>query len=210
MKHQRTVIRNKHVVSVITLHHAAFLFKKPIMYWCHWSCSHSSIFLCTPELLQAVAFLGVTWDTSLLPSQKLSVLHTVLTSFTFLLTCVFLGTSWDFFFSNFFLMVSKRPVNGFKIFLQLNQSFHFEMQFSLRKCINSISRVSKHSTMNEFIQNHCVVLFCFVFSLWSGVCIWRQNLLWRTKRNCIFKLGGLCSVWVQGKNIFDRIKILAC
>lgn len=63
---------------------------------------------------------------------------------------------------------------------------------------------------NTFIQNHCVVLFCFVFSLWSGVCIWRQNLLWRTKRNCVFKLRGLCSVWVQGKNTLDGIKILAC
>lgn len=67
---------------------------------------------------------------------------------------------------------------------------------------------SYKQSINTFLQNHCVFFFLFIFS-WSGVRIWRQNLLWRTKRNCVFKLRGLCSVWVQGKNTVDG-KNISC
>lgn len=167
---------------MVTLHHATFLSPEPLscvadshLSWCHLRHISSALLvaICTPYCF------------------NIPHLHPYV---------CFVGFFHLYFF---FLMISRCLVDGFRIFLQLNQSFHFEMQFSLRKCINSISSVPT-------CLYKIIVLCCFVFPLWSGVCIWRQNLLWRTKRNCVFKLRRLCSVWVQGKKTFDGIKILAC
>lgn len=103
----------------------------------------------------------MTRDASLLPSQELSVLHSASTAFTFYL-CVLFWFFRVFFFlfsSDFFFSCDiHSPTGGFRIFLQLIQSFYFEMQLSLRKCISPISRV-----LTLFYK--IIVFFLFIYFL---------------------------------------------
>lgn len=78
-------------------------------------------------------------------------------------TYVCFSGSFVFFFflfsSDFFFSCDiHSPTGGFRIFLQLIQSFYFEMQLSLRKCISPISRV-----LTLFYK--IIVFFLFIYFL---------------------------------------------
>lgn len=82
-------------------------------------------------------------------------------------------------------MISKSPVDGFRIFLQLNQYFHFEMQLSLRKCISSISRVLTHL--------YKIIVFCFVLFFSSeAVCVFEGRTYFEGQRETVYSSSGDC------------------
>lgn len=117
--------------------------------------------------------------------------------------CALLVLLWWFFSPLICFVVVSGPAGRFRIFLQLSQCFHCEMELFLRKCINSISRVL---TLSDKI----IVWFCFVLFSAEAVCIFEGRTYFEGQRETVYSSSGDCVLFECKVRLLmlKKIKIL--